>query len=121
MLTLTALVAFTSTTFAIPLSALNPRQPAPSTYSWSVINWSAGCARAGCYYDFNITGPCTSNIPSFSAYCSGNDVGYYVACSINDDGPDTRGVAASLLPREQNTEGGARISVSFRYSEVDVP
>ena len=108
-------------------------------YKWHVTNWSAGCARSGCYYgirlnsfstqsphtykrksDFNITGAEYGHdptIPAFSAHCSGFGVGApFVPCNVFDDLPANRGVVAKLLPAKTGT--GAHIDVSFQWTDL---
>ncbi|KAG4420408.1 hypothetical protein IFR04_006424 [Cadophora malorum] len=87
-------------------------------YSWSVTGWSAGCARSGCYYDFNITAPAYNDIPAFSAYCSGGPEGAaFKPCGVFDDLPGNRGVAAHLLEAETGT--GAHIEVSLQWTDLE--
>ncbi|EPE30068.1 hypothetical protein GLAREA_12791 [Glarea lozoyensis ATCC 20868] len=103
----------------VPQTTNNP------TYSWDVTGWSAGCARAGCYYDFNITAPAhgtNPTVPAFSAYCSGSENGFglggdYRACNIFDDLPANRGVVAKLLPAP--TGSGAHIQVSLQWTDLE--
>ncbi|KAI1358372.1 hypothetical protein F5Y08DRAFT_119562 [Xylaria arbuscula] len=92
-------------------------------YNWDVTGWSAGCARAGCYYDFNITGaqnltqrPAT---PAFSAYCSGDGEGSpYKQCKTNAEGTPAV-VVAKLLPSNiTNGTRHANIQVSLKYEDL---
>ncbi|KAF7197289.1 hypothetical protein HII31_01340 [Pseudocercospora fuligena] len=89
----------------------------PEGYSWSVENWHAGCARAGCNYNFNVSSEINNIYPGFKAYCSGYDTGYYSDCEILE-GVSTSGtpfVAASLRPNVQN--GIATMSVSLSFTD----
>ncbi|KAG4435435.1 hypothetical protein IFR05_009077 [Cadophora sp. M221] len=109
-------------------TALAAPTPAPQAgtgvndpaYFWSVTDWSAGCARSGCYYNFNISAPAYNDIPAFSAYCSGYTVGApFEPCGVNDDLPGNRGVAAHLLDAETGT--GAHIEVSLAWVDLEQP
>ncbi|KAG8168948.1 hypothetical protein KVR01_001697 [Diaporthe batatas] len=87
-----------------------------TSYTWSVTGWSAGCARAGCYYDFNISAPAFSNsVPAFKAYCSGFGEGTpYDKCELLDNNETIRQVAARL--ESVNTGGtGAHLAVSYEF------
>ncbi|KAI1355144.1 hypothetical protein F5Y01DRAFT_270924 [Xylaria sp. FL0043] len=96
-------------------------------YNWAVTGWSAGCAKSGCSYDFNITG--AENLtqypktPAFKAYCAGFGEGSpYRLCDRLDDGKTDAIVVAKLLP--SNTTNGtrhAKIQVSLKYTDLDSP
>ncbi|KAI0479758.1 hypothetical protein F4859DRAFT_449114 [Xylaria cf. heliscus] len=97
-------------------------------YSWEVTGWSAGCARAGCYYDFNVTGAenLSSNpaTPAFKAYCAGEGEGSpYRLCTRLDDGKDDAVVVAKLLPSTTQEDGSrpATIQVSLKYTDLNTP
>ena len=126
MVSFTALALLASTAIAGPVA----RQIAiPEGWNWQVEGWSAGCARAGCYYDFNVTIPTVENGPAgVKAYCSGSEEGYDSSFSV----PSTfrncqllegvnNGVAARFNLREQSSpgQGGSmgpsEIEVSFGY------
>ncbi|KAL5318390.1 hypothetical protein ACEPPN_013450 [Leptodophora sp. 'Broadleaf-Isolate-01'] len=114
-LSATALAAPAPAPAPAPQAGTGVNDPA---YSWSVTDWSAGCARSGCYYDFNISAPAYNDIPAFSAYCSGYTVGApFQPCGINDDLPGNRGVAAHLLDAETGT--GAHIEVSLAWVDLE--
>ncbi|TGJ88714.1 hypothetical protein E0Z10_g31 [Xylaria hypoxylon] len=97
-------------------------------YDWAVTGWSAGCARAGCYYDFNITGaenltqsPAT---PAFKAYCSGYYEGApYTLCERLDEEDTDATVVAKLLPSNITANGSryAVIQVSLEYTDLETP
>ncbi|KAI3400116.1 hypothetical protein diail_4347 [Diaporthe ilicicola] len=92
------------------------KAPVPSNYTWTVTGWSAGCARAGCYYDFNVSAPAFSeSVPAFKAYCSGFGEGApYEECEILDDEENVHQVAARL--EAVNTTGtGAHLTVSYEF------
>ncbi|KAL1847106.1 hypothetical protein Daus18300_014046 [Diaporthe australafricana] len=94
------------------------KAPAPSNYTWTVTGWSAGCARAGCYYDFNVSAPAFSDsVPAFNAYCSGFGEGApYDECEILDDDASVRQVSARL--EAVNTTGtGAHLAVSYEFAD----
>ncbi|EHK96603.1 hypothetical protein M7I_7694 [Glarea lozoyensis 74030] len=107
----------------VPQTTNNP------TYSWDVTGWSAGCARAGCYYGKlpHLPSPAPAHgtnptVPAFSAYCSGSENGFglggdYRACNIFDDLPANRGVVAKLLPAP--TGSGAHIQVSLQWTDLE--
>ncbi|KAJ8128880.1 hypothetical protein O1611_g4752 [Lasiodiplodia mahajangana] len=96
-------------------------------YDWAVTGWNAGCARAGCYYDFNITGAAnlTSRppTPAFKAYCSGDGEGSpYRLCSRLDDEDTDAIVVAKLLPSKiTNGTRPAIIQVSLKYTDLYTP
>ncbi|KAI3326255.1 hypothetical protein HD806DRAFT_441502 [Xylariaceae sp. AK1471] len=94
-------------------------------YDWDVTGWSAGCARQGCYYDFNITGAAnlTSRPPTprFKAYCSGSGEGAaYRLCTRLDHEDTDALVVAKLLPSNITANGTrlATIQVSLRYTDL---
>ena len=70
---------------------------APANYWFNVTGWSAGCARAGCYYDFNVSAPQTPTYPGFKAYCYGADTGYFSACQILGGKPKGKAQVAAKL------------------------
>ena len=91
----------------------------PQYYHWNVTGWNAGCARAGCTYNFNVSGTIDNIYPGFKAYCNGDDTGYYKDCEILE-GVSTSGtpfVAASLRPNFGN--GIATMSVSLSFTDAD--
>ncbi|GAW17032.1 hypothetical protein EKO27_g4030 [Xylaria grammica] len=97
-------------------------------YDWAVTGWSAGCARSGCYYDFNVTGvqnltqrPAT---PAFKAYCSGFGEGApYRLCDRLDEEDTDAIVVAKLLPSNITANGtrSAIIQVSLKYTDLETP
>lgn len=97
-------------------------------YNWDVTGWSAGCARAGCYYDFNITGDAnlTSKppTPAFKAYCAGEGEGSpYRLCQRIDD-EDTDAIVVAKLLQSNTTINGTRpaiIQVSLKYTDLYTP
>jgi len=112
-------------TTAAGLIASTSAAPATSSsnkdYQWSVSNWEAGCARAGCYYNFNVTGTKNGNAPAFKAYCNGDDVGYFTSCQLLSGssqgllGPPD--VAAELDHYNTSTADGiARLAVSLSFT-----
>lgn len=114
------LLALLSTSLATALPQVPKGSPTelPEGYKWDVTNWTAGCARGGCTYDFNVTGAFANLYPGFKAYCSGKDTGYYQDCKILED-LTTSGVpfvAASLRPNVQN--GIATMSVSLKFTDA---
>lgn len=114
---------------ATAVSAVNFKVQAVEGYDWDVTNWSAGCARSGCYYDFNVSAPADDQNPprpAFSAYCSGaGEDAPYDTCTLLDEADVTRRVAAKLLPairsNDTNTSTIARITVSFQYTDLTTP
>ncbi|OTB09074.1 hypothetical protein M426DRAFT_18459 [Hypoxylon sp. CI-4A] len=98
-------------------------------WDWAVTGWSAGCARAGCYYDFNVTGVGSTTAypktPSFKAYCSGEGEGAsYRACTTLQDSETDYEVVAKLLPSNSSTNGTSHkpnIQVSLQYTDLDSP
>ena len=98
----------------------------PENWNWHVENWSAGCARSGCYYNFNITVPTVEGeIAGVKAYCSGGEQGYDNSFTIPSVYQNCRllegvnnGVAAKFSLRENDGQGfGPKdIIVSFLYS-----
>ncbi|KAJ8121190.1 hypothetical protein ONZ43_g2293 [Nemania bipapillata] len=96
-------------------------------YDWEVTGWNAGCARAGCYYDFNVTGAAnlTSRppTPAFKAYCAGDGEGSpYRLCTRLDEEDTDAVVVAKLLP--STVDNGTRIAtiqVSLKYTDLYTP
>ena len=94
-----------------------------SSWTWSVVNWGAGCARRGCFYDFNITVPANGAAPAVSAYCSGDEdrtnQTYFKPCGVNDNGLGNRGVSAKFVPRDDPNYGTInQIAVAFAYTDI---
>lgn len=90
---------------------------------WNIVNWEAGCARSGCYYNFNVTGPADGEIPSFGAYCNGYEYRtnetFFQPCGVYDSGLGNRGVSAKFVPRSDLNNGRLeKIAVSFAYTDV---
>lgn len=102
---------------AAPVEVEARETAAVEGYTWSVTNWSAGCARI-CTYGFDITGEAHDpRIPSFSARCDSwkGEGGDYTPCVITEE---NKAVSAKLLP--VNTTGtGAHIQVSYQFSDVE--
>ncbi|KAI1156926.1 hypothetical protein F4825DRAFT_140447 [Nemania diffusa] len=96
-------------------------------YDWAVTGWNAGCARAGCYYDFNVTGAANLTsmppTPAFKAYCSGDGEGSpYRLCTRLDDEDTDAIVVAKLLPSTIiNNTRAAMIQVSLKYTDLYTP
>ncbi|KAI3342248.1 hypothetical protein F4824DRAFT_485990 [Ustulina deusta] len=116
---LTALAGVSSASAAVMRIAADSIE-----YDWAVTGWSAGCARAGCYYDFNVTGaenltsrPAT---PAFKAYCSGDGEGSpYRLCQRLDEEDTDAIVVAKLLPSTTtNGTRHAKIQVSLKYTDI---
>ncbi len=131
---LTALAGVSSASAAVMRIAADSIE-----YDWAVTGWSAGCARAGCYYgssesspygvilliivvDFNVTGaenltsrPAT---PAFKAYCSGDGEGSpYRLCQRLDEEDTDAIVVAKLLPSTTtNGTRHAKIQVILKYN-----
>ncbi|TID14110.1 hypothetical protein E6O75_ATG07342 [Venturia nashicola] len=88
---------------------------------WNISNWEAGCARSGCFYNFNVTGRPDDVVPSFAAYCNGyeyrTNVTYFQPCAIYDKGEGNRGVSARFIPRKGN---GIleKVAISFAYTNL---
>ncbi|KAI0408839.1 hypothetical protein F4802DRAFT_298648 [Xylaria palmicola] len=98
------------------------------TYDWAVTEWSAGCNRRGCYYDFNVTGAAnlTSRppTPAFKAYCAGDGEGSpYRLCQRLDEEDTDAIVVAKLLPSNTTVNGTrpAIIQVSLKYTDLYTP
>lgn len=127
MVSFTALALMASTAIAGPVAH---QAGIPKGWNWQVEGWSAGCARSGCYYNFNVTIPSVKNGPAgVKAYCSGSEQGYDSSFSV----PSTfrncqllegvnNGVSARFNLREQVRpgQGGGmgpkEIEVSFAYA-----
>ncbi|KAI8624451.1 hypothetical protein F5Y19DRAFT_315957 [Xylariaceae sp. FL1651] len=99
-----------------------------STYDWAVTGWTAGCARAGCYYNFNVTGAANLTgrppVPAFKAYCNGMGEGApYAPCERLDDEDTDARVVAKLLPSVTAPNGTrpVTIQVSLEYSDLYTP
>lgn len=123
MYALTVLSALAAGLFSTASAAPTPQVAGvPQEYYWNVTGWSAGCARAGCYYDFNVTGAIDGIRPGFLAYCSGDDVGYFKDCKLLS-GVSTSGiptVAAELATANlSNPDGIAKLGVSLSFTDAD--
>ncbi|KAI1502845.1 hypothetical protein F5X99DRAFT_407650 [Biscogniauxia marginata] len=123
VITVLAALAGTSSASAVFLQMA----AAQLNYQWAVTGWSAGCARAGCYYDFNITGAANETArparPGFKAYCSGQGEGSpYADCKRLDSDDDSLEVAARLLPSNTTTGGNrqAHIEVSLQHTDPEI-
>lgn len=112
---------------ATAVSAVPFKVQAVEGYDWVVSNWSAGCARSGCYYDFNVSAPADDQSPArpaFLAYCSGFGEGAsYDECTLLDESDVGRRVVAKLLPaiRASNATTIAQIQVSLQYTDLTTP
>jgi hypothetical protein len=125
--TLAATFGLLSAAIAAPVDGdINYSSGLPKSYNWTVTNWSAGCARSGCYADFNVSGPLDNPRPSFLGYCSVSDSGYYQQCKLlessqqaSQQGPvniPAPQVAAYLEPYNLTTANGvAALHVSFQF------
>ncbi|KAK5135753.1 hypothetical protein LTR08_004739 [Meristemomyces frigidus] len=117
---LAATASLTTSSTAAPTGTSSGKDTAE--YRWQVTGWSAGCARSGCYYDFNVTGPEDGNIPCFQAYCSGDDVGYFKQCEILSGSSTSSipSVAAELDHYNTSTADGiAAMAVSLSFVDAD--
>lgn len=121
MVSFTTLLALSAGALASPV--LQTRQmDIPQDWSWHVSGWTAGCARSGCYYDFNVTVPTIEGqIGGVKAYCSGNENGWYrngnwyTNCQILEG--VNNGVAAKLSERESDDVASpGEILLSFEYA-----
>lgn len=96
------------------------QQTAPQGYQWSVLNWGAGCARSGCYYDFTIAGAAVSPYPGFFATCSGNDDGAFVSCDVLGYSGYNVTTAPSVLSLVAPSTGdGAHLQVSLLFDSEE--
>ncbi|KXT11673.1 hypothetical protein AC579_7043 [Pseudocercospora musae] len=114
-------ILFATTSLAAALPQYNGLRTTvlPAEYSWCVENWHAGCDKAGCTYNFNVSSSQNNIYPGFKAYCSGTDTGYYSGCEILESASSSGNpsVAASLRP---NTgDGIATMSVSLSFTDAD--
>ncbi|PSN71403.1 hypothetical protein BS50DRAFT_486240 [Corynespora cassiicola Philippines] len=112
-----ALTLLTLAAGAAAAPALTARQQEiPEGWTWQVENWHAGCQRAGCNYNFNITVPTVEgDIAGVKAYCSGYR-GYdtpdnYNLCQILEGA--NNGVSAKFGPRPEDGTGPKEIFISF--------
>lgn len=128
MVSFTTLLALSVSALATPI--LQTRQmDIPANWSWHVEGWSAGCARSGCYYDFNVTVPTIEGkILGAKAYCSGYENGYYrkgnwyESCRILEG--VNNGISAKLGERKLDAEtgyynSGDEIFVSFELAAYE--
>ncbi|RMY80382.1 hypothetical protein D0864_08694, partial [Hortaea werneckii] len=80
-----------------------------------VHDWKAGCARAGCSYNFNVTGKRDGEKPAFEAYCSSDDSGYFTPCEMLK-GPAGTEIAAELAPYDFTTANAHLLhNVTYNY------
>ncbi|KAF2451958.1 hypothetical protein P171DRAFT_426377 [Karstenula rhodostoma CBS 690.94] len=124
MVSFTTLLALSATALASPV--LQSRQIAiPENWSWHVSGWTAGCAKQGCFYNFNVTVPTVEGqIAGVKAYCNGYETGYYrkgnwyESCQILEG--VNNGVAAKFSERpaksETESESPQEIFLSFEYA-----
>ncbi|EME78129.1 uncharacterized protein MYCFIDRAFT_212642 [Pseudocercospora fijiensis CIRAD86] len=123
----------TTLSFALPQATYGTYTPktyttsttstTPSTYYWTVTNWHVDCARSGCTYNFNVTGPISAPNPSFLAYCYGSDTGYYAQCKVLQYTATASGapsVAASLRPNTGDQIAVVSVSLAFVESDTGV-
>jgi len=120
----TVLLALSAGALATPV--LQARQMAiPGNWTWHVSGWSAGCARSGCYYDFNVTVPTVQGqIAGVKAYCSGYENGWYrkgnwyQGCRILEG--VNNGVAAKFSERMNDTDSSPdEILLSFELAAYE--
>ncbi|KAI0134685.1 hypothetical protein BJ170DRAFT_591646 [Xylariales sp. AK1849] len=122
-------IAAVLTTLAMAVSAFPAamKVEAVEGYDWEVTGWNAGCARAGCSYDFNVSGVATDNAPArpaFLAYCYGFGEGSpYQVCDLLDDASVDRQVVAKLLPATKSNVSDyiTHIQVSLQYTDLETP
>ncbi|RMY23647.1 hypothetical protein D0867_01913 [Hortaea werneckii] len=108
--------AVTALAGLVAATSASPSSHSKRNYKFQVQNWEAGCARAGCYYNFNVTGKRDGEKPAFKAYCSGDDSGYFKACELLK-GPVGTEVAAELAPYDFTTANGiAAMGVSLSFT-----
>jgi hypothetical protein len=123
MVSFTTILALSGAALASPV--LQHRTTSiPENWNWPVSGWTAGCARAGCYYNFNVTIPSVDTeqwkIAGVKAYCNGYENGeygeenFYEGCQILEG--VNNGVAAKMSKRESSTDGSPNdILISFKY------
>ncbi|RMZ69229.1 hypothetical protein GMOD_00003170 [Pyrenophora seminiperda CCB06] len=95
----------------------------PGNWTWQVTGWEAGCARQGCYYDFNVTMPSVpGKVGGVKAHCQGNENWFrkgntYKGCQLLD-GVNNR-VSAKLSERtsDSGTDFPTEILVSFEFGK----
>ncbi|KAI7304770.1 hypothetical protein KC315_g15007 [Hortaea werneckii] len=108
--------AVTALAGLVAATSASPSSHSKRNHKFQVQNWEAGCARAGCYYNFNVTGKRDGEKPAFKAYCSGDDSGYFKACELLK-GPAGAEVAAELAPYDFTTANGiAAMGVSLSFT-----
>lgn len=127
MVSFTTILALSAGALASPV--LQARQIAiPENWSWHVSGWEAGCARSGCYYNFNVTVPTVEGqIGGVKAYCNGYENGYYRKgnwyqnCQILDG--VNNGVAAKLSERpaesDESSTSPQEILISFELGAYE--
>ncbi|CAN9342464.1 unnamed protein product [Alternaria alternata] len=124
MVSFTTLLAFAAGAITAPTT--QTEQPKiPSNWTWHVEGWSAGCARSGCYYDFNISVPSIEGeILGVKAYCSGYENGWYrkgnwyAPCRILEG--VNNGVSAKFSERTSDTSGSPdQILLSFEKAPYE--
>ncbi|TID25903.1 putative amino-acid permease [Venturia nashicola] len=109
----TLLAVFTSAAVMVP-------EPPPN---WQVKNFNGLCARSGCSYDFDVSGPARGSIPSFMAHCSGEEKRtlqtFFAPCNVKAGGSGNIGVSAKYLPRKDvNTGIIDTIAVSLAFNDL---
>nr|URG42907.1 CEP127 [Alternaria solani] len=129
MVSFTTLLAFAAG--AVHATPVTTQPPAiPSNWTWHVEGWSAGCARGGCYYDFNVSVPTIEGFTlGAKAYCSGSENGWYrkgnwyAPCRILEG--TNSGISAKFSERTSDTSGSPEeILLSFEklpYEPLNAP
>ncbi|KAF1965926.1 hypothetical protein BU23DRAFT_560626 [Bimuria novae-zelandiae CBS 107.79] len=126
MVSFMTLLALSASALASPV--LQTRQmEIPENWTWHVSGWSAGCARGGCYYNFNVSVPTVEGqILGAKAYCSGDENGYYREdfsnyfenCRILEG--VNNGISAKFSSRENSTSGSPEdIVLSFELAAYE--
>merc|ERR1712070_1329040 len=70
------LYAVTALAGLVAVTSASPSSRSKRNYKFQVQNWEAGCARAGCYYNFNVSLSFTTNAETPVTY---NYTGHYNA------------------------------------------
>ena len=131
--TLSAAATATASSLVSFTPAGSQEQEPVSDWAWAITGWNAGCARQGCFYDFNITAAANATAdpqqPAFAAYCSGDggEGAPYELCTLQTQ-PETRlRIAAKLLAdnstvgEEYGTAARPTIQVTVQHDDLETP
>ncbi|CAN8106310.1 unnamed protein product [Discula destructiva] len=100
---------------ALSVQRLREAQAKAATISWSVTNWTAGCAaNSTCTYGFQVSAPAYEpSTPAFHASCAGSGVlgAPYQSCNVFN----ATGQLVKARIQAGNTTESVKLAVSYEY------